>query len=88
MRIFCRLGALNGPKHVFSPGPPSIFASPSRFANVRRLIENCTFSLDSPLEEEGFELLVPPQRGQPYAELAPSFFEPGCTGCDHFNHRE
>ena len=29
---------------------------------------------DSPLEEEGFEPVVPLQRGQPCAELGPSFF--------------
>jgi hypothetical protein len=39
----------------------------------RRFERNRKF-VDSPLAEEGFELLVPPQRGQPYAELASAFF--------------
>ena len=34
-------------------------ASPSRLANFRRLIEKCRFAADSPLEESGFEPLVP-----------------------------
>jgi hypothetical protein len=37
------------------------------------------FALDSPLEEAGFELLVPPSKRTAVPELAPSFFAPDCT---------
>jgi hypothetical protein len=38
------------------------------------MIEEVRFAEDSPLEEDGFELLVPPSKRTAYAELAPSFF--------------
>jgi hypothetical protein len=32
---------------------------------LRRVLVLVRFAMDSPLEEEGFELLVPPSKGQP-----------------------
>jgi hypothetical protein len=37
------------------------------------------FAPDSSLEEDGFELLVPPQE-ESRSRARPSFFEPGCDG--------
>jgi hypothetical protein len=40
------------------------------------------FAPDSPLEEEGFELLVPPSNRTTVRRARPRFLTPDCTGCD------
>src|SRR5437660_12797294 len=44
--------------------------------------EEVRFARDSPLEEDGFELLGPPSKRTAVRRARPSFFAPGCTGCD------
>jgi hypothetical protein len=45
-------------------------------------LEEVEFAQDSPLEEAGFEPLVPPSKRTAVPELARSFFAASCTGYD------